>query len=169
MLPSAKNAAEQELRTNFRPEFLNRFDEIITFKPLSKENIRDIAKIMVGKLQHNLEAEQGIRISLTDKAYDYIVDKGYDPANGARPLRRAIQNDLETLLSYSLIGGTIKKGDYAVIDIGADGKLFVEKGKESEIQTPVIDDFEQNTSDLEQDDIKQEPSEENVEFDEFPD
>ena len=108
------------LRQSFRPEFLNRVDEIVVFHPLSKVQLRAIVDIQLERLRKRL-AERKIEIELTDKARDYFAEKGYDPVYGARPLRRMIQRELETTLGRKLIAGEVRDGSRVVIDAGPQG------------------------------------------------
>jgi ATP-dependent Clp protease ATP-binding subunit ClpB len=108
------------LRQSFRPEFLNRVDEIVVFHPLSKVQLRAIVDIQLERLRKRL-AERKIEIELTDKARDYFAEKGYDPVYGARPLRRMIQRELETALGRKLIAGEVRDGSRVVIDAGPQG------------------------------------------------
>ncbi len=113
----------EELRNHFRPEFLNRLDEIVMFKPLTRENIRSIVDLVIDNLNRRLK-EQDISIALTDEAKDYVADKGYDPVYGARPLKRYLQKNVETLAAKVILEGNISMGD--VITFGVrDGKLSV--------------------------------------------
>ncbi|WP_158738299.1 ATP-dependent protease ATP-binding subunit ClpC [Alteribacillus sp. YIM 98480] len=108
-----------ELKNTFRPEFLNRLDEIIVFHSLEKEHIKKIVVLMAEQLQKRL-AEQGINVELTEEAQNKISDEGFDPEYGARPLRRALQKQVEDRLSEELLRGKIQKGDTAVIDVKND-------------------------------------------------
>ncbi|SDI91613.1 ATP-dependent protease ATP-binding subunit ClpC [Alteribacillus bidgolensis] len=108
-----------ELKNTFRPEFLNRLDEIIVFHSLEKEHIKKIVVLMTEQLQKRL-AEQGINVELTEEAQNKISDEGFDPEYGARPLRRALQKQVEDRLSEELLRGKIQKGDTAVIDVKND-------------------------------------------------
>jgi len=114
-----------ELRKTFRPEFLNRIDEVIVFHALEETHIRQIASLMAKELQKRLK-EQDMDFELTDAALDYLVKEGFDPIYGARPLRRAIQKNIEDKLSEEILKGTIQKGDKVIIDV-QDGKLVVQK------------------------------------------
>ena len=105
-----------ELRASFRPEFLNRLDEIIMFKPLTKDNITGIIDLMVADLNKRL-ADREVTIKLTSAAKDYIVENGYDPAYGARPLRRYLQKTVETLSAKLILSGNVDAGDEIVIDV----------------------------------------------------
>ena len=118
---SARAAVEGELRTHFRPEFLNRLDETILFKPLTKENIGGIIELLIGELNRRL-AEQQLAIELTDAAKQYIIDRGYDPVYGARPLRRFLQQSVETLSAKMILAGNIHEGQTIRIDL-KDGEL----------------------------------------------
>ncbi|WP_240377852.1 ATP-dependent protease ATP-binding subunit ClpC [Bacillus piscicola] len=112
-----------ELKNTFRPEFLNRVDEIIVFHSLEKEHIKEIVSLMAEELRKRL-SEQGIDFELTSEAKDKITDEGFDPEYGARPLRRALQRQVEDRLSEELLRGNIQKGDTAVIDV-KDGEYIV--------------------------------------------
>ena len=113
-----------DLRTHFRPEFLNRLDEIIMFKPLTKENIGNIVDLMMADLNRRL-ADQEIRLELTDEAKSYIIDGGYDPVYGARPLKRFLQKNVETLAARMILSGNVQTEDTIVIGL-KDGKLAAE-------------------------------------------
>ncbi len=111
----AEEAVNAELRTNFRPEFLNRLDEIIMFKPLTKDNIGGIVDLLMEELNERLSDRQ-LKIELTDAAKSFIIDKGYDPVYGARPLKRYIQKNLETMVARIILGGDISEGSTIIID-----------------------------------------------------
>ncbi len=113
-----------DLRAHFRPEFLNRLDEIIMFKPLTKENIGNIVDLMMADLNRRL-ADQEIRLELTDEAKSYIIDGGYDPVYGARPLKRFLQKNVETLAARMILSGNVQTEDNIVIGL-KDGKLAAE-------------------------------------------
>ncbi len=119
-----KDMVLQALRMHFRPEFLNRIDEIIVFRPLNREQLRKIVDLQIERLATRLE-EKRITLELTQRAKDYLVDIGYDPTYGARPLRRAIQREVETPLAYKIVAGEIKEGEHVLIDF-KDGKLTFE-------------------------------------------
>ena len=116
--PECEKAVMGELRASFRPEFLNRLDEIIMFKPLTKDNITGIIDLMVADLNKRL-TEREVTIRLTSAAKDYIVDNGYDPMYGARPLRRYLQKTVETLSAKLILSGNVDAGDEIVIDVDA--------------------------------------------------
>ena len=122
---SAEDEVMEELRGSFRPEFLNRLDEIILFKPLTKENIGGIIKLLMKDLNHRLE-DREIQVELTEAAEQYVVDNGYDPAYGARPLKRYLQKHVETLAAKEMLSQNIVAGDTMVIDL-EDGALKAEK------------------------------------------
>ena len=119
--PQAQRAVEAELKSNFRPEFLNRLDEIILFHPLTRENISHIVDLQIDELNGRL-SERQIRIELTDAARQNIVDGGYDPTFGARPLRRYIQKHVETLAARMILSGDVLQGSTILVDC-VDGKL----------------------------------------------
>ncbi|MBQ1515669.1 MAG: AAA family ATPase, partial [Lachnospiraceae bacterium] len=120
----AQNLVMAELRAHFRPEFLNRLDETILFKPLTKENIGGIVDLMMADINRRL-AEKEIAIELTDEAKQFVIDGGYDPVYGARPLKRFLQKYVETLAAKIILSDEVHEGD--VIRIGCeDGELFAE-------------------------------------------
>jgi ATP-dependent Clp protease ATP-binding subunit ClpC len=119
-----RNLVNEELKNYFRPEFLNRLDEIIVFQQLTKEEVKQIADIMLKDLFGRL-TEQGIKLEVTDKFKDRLIDEGYNPAYGARPLRRAIMRLLEDILAEEMLSGRLKDGDVAIVDMGEDGKAIV--------------------------------------------
>ena len=112
----AQNQVMNDLRGHFRPEFLNRLDEIIMFKPLTKDNIGNIVDLMVKELDNRL-ADQELSLRLTDAAKDMVVEKGYDPVYGARPLKRYLQNYVETLAAKKILSGDVHAGDTLVLDV----------------------------------------------------
>ncbi len=111
------------LSKSFRPEFLNRVDEIVVFHPLSKEQLRKIVEIQIARLRKRLE-DRKIELELTTKALDYFAEHGYDPVYGARPLKRLIQRELETAIGRRLISGEIRDGSRVRVDAGARGLEF---------------------------------------------
>ena len=110
-----------DLKAHFRPEFLNRLDEIIMFKPLTKTNIRSIIDLLVKDVNRRLE-EKELQIELTEAAKDFVVEGGYDPMYGARPLKRYLQKNVETLAARLILAGNVGRGDTILIDV-RDGKL----------------------------------------------
>ena len=119
-----KAKVNEELKQHFRPEFLNRVDDIVVFPQLSREEIAQIVDLMVGRLDTRL-AERGMSVTLTPQARTLLAEKGYDPVLGARPLRRAIQRDIEDALSEKILFGQVKDGDEIVIDAEGEGPLGV--------------------------------------------
>jgi ATP-dependent Clp protease ATP-binding subunit ClpB len=113
---------EQELKQHFQPEFLNRVDDVIIFNPLSRENIAEIVKLQIAALAVRLR-DRGITIELTKRALEYLVQEGFDPQFGARPLKRAIQNHLLNPLSVRLLSG--EKLSDQKIKVDSDGKKIV--------------------------------------------
>ena len=119
--PAAEAAVMEELRAHFRPEFLNRLDETILFKPLTKENIGGIVNLMLADVNDRLN-ERELTIVLTDRAKAFVVDRGYDPVYGARPLKRFLQKHVETLAARLILADQVRTGDTIVIDV-VDGEL----------------------------------------------
>ena len=117
----SQNAVMEDLRAHFRPEFLNRLDETIMFKPLTKDNIYDIIDLLVADVNKRL-ADREISIFLTDDAKKYVVDGGYDPNYGARPLKRFLQKHVDTLAAKLMLQGDVGAQDTIIIDV-EDGKL----------------------------------------------
>lgn len=120
----AEEAVMQELRGNFRPEFLNRLDEIIMFKPLTKDNIGNIIHLLMEELNERLK-DKDIKVALSKEAKSYIIEHGYDPVYGARPLKRFLQKHVETLSAKLILADSVKGGDTILIDV-KDGGLFAE-------------------------------------------
>jgi ATP-dependent Clp protease ATP-binding subunit ClpB len=116
-----KESVLGELRHSFRPEFLNRVDEIIVFHALSEAHLKEIVEIQLGGLRHRLE-ERHIALTLTDAARTHLVHSGYDPTYGARPLKRAIQKQIETRLGRMLIKGEIHDHDSVMVDYNPAGE-----------------------------------------------
>ena len=117
----AEDMAMTDLRAHFRPEFLNRLDEIILFKPLTRSDIGEIVKLMIKDVNKRLE-EREISIELTDEAMKFVAENGYDPVYGARPLKRYLQKYVETAAAKIIVTGNISPGDVILIDV-VDGKL----------------------------------------------
>ena len=118
----AQDAVMAELRRSFRPEFLNRLDEIILFKPLTKENLTNIVDLLVESLRKRLQ-DRDLDLVLTDEAKQLIIDRGYDPLYGARPLRRVLQSSVETLVARTILRGDISAGSTITVDV-QDGELI---------------------------------------------
>ena len=114
------------LKSAFRPEFLNRIDEIILFSPLSKEDMRKIVSLQMQDIQNRL-SDHGLKVELTQEAIDWLANEGYDPAFGARPLKRALQKHVESPLSVSLLSGDFSRGDTVLVDIDGDEVAFKKK------------------------------------------
>lgn len=119
--PESEQMVMNELRGHFRPEFLNRLDEIIMFKPLTKQDIGSIITLMMADLNRRL-ADKEIALELTDTGKEYIIEGGYDPIYGARPLKRFLQKNVETLAARMILSGDVETGDTIMID-ATDGKL----------------------------------------------
>ena len=122
----ARDAVERDLRAHFRPEFLNRLDEMIMFKPLTKENIGGIVELLLADLNKRLK-DQELSIELTKAAKDYIIEGGYDPVYGARPLKRYVQKYVETLTAKLILAGNISAGSRIVINVEKDELVAHEK------------------------------------------
>ena len=122
--PEAQNAVMAELKRSFRPEFLNRLDETILFRPLTKENLDGIIDIMVSALRERL-AQRSLELEITPEAKELIIDRGFDPLYGARPLRRYLQSSVETLIARTILSGDRSAGSIRVVDV-RDGELVCE-------------------------------------------
>jgi len=126
-----RSILENALKRTFRPEFLNRIDEIVIFNSLSEENIKQIVDLMIRDLQKRLD-EREVTIELTEEAKLWLSKEGFDPAYGARPLRRAIQRHVENPLSKSILKGEFGEGDAVVVDVDQNGGLVFRKGTPAE-------------------------------------
>ncbi len=122
------------LQANFRPEFLNRIDEIVTFHPLRKEHLAGIVDIQLRHVSKRL-AEKGYRLEVTGAAREYLAEVGYNPDFGARPLKRLIQRELQDPLAIKILAGEFKEGELIRVDRGADGLIFSAAQIESEEQS----------------------------------
>jgi len=122
----------EDLKQHFRPEFLNRLDEIIVFRQLSKEEVKQIADIMIREISSRL-TEQGINLEVSDRFKERVVAEGYSPAYGARSLRRAIMRLLEDNLAEAMLSGQIKDGDTAILDVDDDNQIQVVKSEQREL------------------------------------
>ena len=131
-----KDKVMDEVKRFFRPEFLNRLDAIIVFHQLNQEEILSIVDLMIGMVRKELEEKQ-IDLEITDAAKKHIGEKGFDPVLGARPLRRLIQNEVEDSLSDELLGGRIKAGDVAIIDVDEDDKIVIRAKEQIQVAAPV--------------------------------
>ena len=120
--PEAAAKVENELKSYFRPEFINRLDEIIMFKPLTKENISGIIDILINNLNKRI-ADRDLSISLTDSAKQFIADNGYDPIYGARPLKRYLQKNIETMVAKEILSDKLDAGDHIIVDFENNGLI----------------------------------------------
>ena len=127
-----KSLVNEELKQYFRPEFLNRLDEIIVFRQLTKDEVAQIAEIMLKEVFERISMK-GIQLEVTDRFKTRLIDEGYNPSYGARPLRRAVMRLLEDSLAEEVLSEKIKAGDTAVVDVGEDGKVKVLLGEKFEI------------------------------------
>jgi len=123
-----KSLVNEELKQYFRPEFLNRLDEIIVFRQLTKDEVAQIAEIMLKEVFERISLK-GIQLEVTDRFKSRLIDEGYNPSYGARPLRRAVMRLLEDSLAEKVLGEEIKAGDTVVVDVGADNKIKVLLGE----------------------------------------
>jgi len=121
-----KAAVMGVVQAHFRPEFINRLDDIVVFHPLDKVQIKQIARIQMQGLEKRL-AERGLRIEVSDEAFQLLGNVGFDPVYGARPLKRAIQSQLENPLAQKILSGEFLNGDVIRVDAG-EGKLVFVKG-----------------------------------------
>jgi ATP-dependent Clp protease ATP-binding subunit ClpB len=124
VLMTSNIGGPEQVRAFFRPEFLNRLDEVLEFEPLRPEALGEIVRIHVDRLRRQA-AQNGIELDLTDEAVAFLARTGYDPAWGARPLKRAIQRHVVDVLARELIGGTLGPGDQVTIDAADDGERLV--------------------------------------------
>lgn len=111
------------LQSHFRPEFLNRIDEIVTFHPLEREHLRQIVEIQLRRVE-SLLSERGYDLEVTSEAIEYLTEVGYDPDFGARPLKRAIQRELQDPLALSILSGEFQEGDLIRVERGQEGLTF---------------------------------------------
>ncbi len=126
-----RSLVNEELKNYFRPEFLNRIDEIIVFRQLTKEEVKEISEIMLREVFSRL-TERGITLEVTDRFKDYVVEEGYDPNYGARPLRRAIMRLLEDNLAEAILSGEIQDGDTALIDVDENNQVQLSSAESKE-------------------------------------
>lgn len=127
-----RTLVNEELKQYFRPEFLNRLDEIIVFRQLTKDEVREIADIMLNEVFERIK-QQEIQLDVTERFKNRLVDEGYNPNYGARPLRRAVMRLLEDSLAEEVLSGKIKAGDSAVVDVTDEGKVIVLLGEKLEL------------------------------------
>ena len=133
--PESEEMVMSELRNSFRPEFLNRLDEIIMFKPLTKENIRGIMNLLLQDINKRIEGKE-IALKMTDAAMDFITDSAYDPAYGARPLKRYLQKNVETLLAKKILADEVSVGDVLTLDVSGN-QLIIKN--ESDLHRQISD------------------------------
>jgi ATP-dependent Clp protease ATP-binding subunit ClpB len=122
--PEARETVDRLLKTHFRPEFLNRIDEIVYYKPLTREEIRGIVGLMIANLNRRLETRQ-LKVELTDKAMDAVIERGFDPSFGARPLKRYLQAHVETLIARKVIAADVAPDTTLVVDADDHGDIFI--------------------------------------------
>ena len=122
-----ENEVREGLKRTFRPEFLNRIDEIIIFHNLTKDHVKQIVDVQMAEIEQRLR-EQGLEVELTEEARQWLADEGYDPQFGARPLRRTLQKHVESPLSKQLLEGQFHAGDVVVVDVADDELTFTRKG-----------------------------------------
>jgi ATP-dependent Clp protease ATP-binding subunit ClpB len=118
----------EALRASFRPEFLNRVDEVVIFEPLSRKHIAQIVDIQVDRMRKLLE-EKRLELELTDGARSFLAERGYDPTFGARPLKRAIQRSLQDPLALKVLAGEFLPGDTVLVDAGRDELRMTKKAR----------------------------------------
>ena len=116
----AEKLVMNDLQAHFRPEFLNRLDETILFKPLTRDNIGGIVDLLLADVNRRL-AERELEIRLTEQAKTFVADRGYDPVYGARPLKRYLQKHVETLAARLILGDNVRAGSVIVVDMSLDG------------------------------------------------
>ncbi|MEO0801675.1 MAG: AAA family ATPase, partial [Cyanobacteria bacterium J06642_2] len=117
-----KSLVNEELKQYFRPEFLNRLDEVIVFRQLTKDEVKGIGDLLLKEVFDRLATEKSIALSVTDRFRDLMVEEGFNPSYGARPLRRAIQRLLEDYLAEEILSGRVREGSTATLDLDEDGK-----------------------------------------------
>jgi ATP-dependent Clp protease ATP-binding subunit ClpC len=133
-----RSLVNEELKNYFRPEFLNRLDEIIVFRQLSKDEVKEIAEILLKDVFKRL-IEQNITLQVTDKFKERLVEEGYNPSYGARPLRRAIMRLLEDVLAEEILSGRVGDGDTALVDVDEEGKVKVAPQKQPELLASAVE------------------------------
>ena len=122
--PDARAQVDRLLRTHFRPEFLNRIDEIVYYKPLTRDEIGSIVRLMIAGLNKRLEDKQ-LKVTLTDDAMNAVIDRGFDPVFGARPLKRYLQSHVETLIARRVIAADVAPGTELVVDLDPNGEIVI--------------------------------------------
>ncbi len=127
-----RSLVNEELKQYFRPEFLNRLDEIIVFRQLTKDEVKEISDILLREVFGRL-SEQGIELAVTERFKERLVEEGYNPSYGARPLRRAIMRLLEDTLAEEILSGRLQEGDTASVDVDDAGKVVIQPGEKREL------------------------------------
>ena len=117
-----KNNVMDEVKQMFKPEFLNRIDETIVFHQLTRENLKEILDILLKEINNRLSEQMQMSIRLTEKAKEFLIDKGYDKKYGARPLKRALQNEIEDKMAEQILMGNVKLGDHIKVDCKGEDK-----------------------------------------------
>ncbi|MEM0981095.1 MAG: ATP-dependent Clp protease ATP-binding subunit [Cyanobacteria bacterium P01_H01_bin.58] len=133
-----RSLVNEELKQYFRPEFLNRLDEIIVFRQLTKDEVKEISDILLKEVFKRL-TEQGIALTVTERFKDRLVEEGYNPSYGARPLRRAIMRLLEDTLAEEILSGRLSEGDAATVDVDDGGKVVIQPGERRELLSQAAD------------------------------
>jgi ATP-dependent Clp protease ATP-binding subunit ClpC len=134
-----RSLVNEELKQYFRPEFLNRLDEIIVFRQLTKDEVKSIGDILLKEVYGRLQEQHGIILEVTEKFKDRLVDEGFNPSYGARPLRRAIMRLLEDTLAEEILSGRIKSGETAIVDIGEEGQVQIRAEQKRELLPQAVE------------------------------
>jgi ATP-dependent Clp protease ATP-binding subunit ClpC len=132
-----RNRIQEEMKGYFRPEFLNRVDEVIVFRQLKKEEVGEIADLLLKEIGDRLQDQQGIELEVSDRFKDRVISEGYDVTYGARPLRRVLMRLLEDNLAQAILSGEIKEGDAAFVDTDEEGNIQVSQGSQKKQLQPV--------------------------------
>ena len=122
--PEARETVDRLLKSHFRPEFLNRIDEIVYYKPLNRSEIESIVRLMVSNLNQRLESRQ-LKVELTDAAMNAVIDRGFDPVYGARPLKRYLQSKVETLIARRIVAADVTPGSLLTVDADESGEIVI--------------------------------------------
>lgn len=133
-----RSLVNEELKQYFRPEFLNRVDEIIVFRQLTKDEVKQIADILLKEVFSRL-TEKGITLEVTDRFKERLIEEGYNPSYGARPLRRAIMRLLEDTLAEEMLSGRIREGDTALIDVDESGQVKIQAQPRRELLPQAVE------------------------------
>jgi len=130
-----RNRVQEEMKNYFRPEFLNRVDEVIVFRQLQKEEVGEIADLLLKEIGGRLKEQQGVQLEVSDRFKDRVIDEGYDVSYGARPLRRVLMRLLEDNLAQAILSGDLSEGDTAYVDVDNEGKIrLTEAAKKKQLQ-----------------------------------